>query len=96
MKAAVKPSGNRFQEATKPITTIAQTARKAVVEGQGMVVYVDYVYRPYGTQSGGYARIDLLDGRACGEGRADSQMMHDAPMIMREVGNIRLQRGPDL
>ena len=43
-------------------------ARKAVVEGQAMVVYVDYLLKPVGRSLEDTAWADLPDGRAGGEG----------------------------
>jgi len=69
------------------------TARKAVVEGQAMVVYVDYILAPMGRNL-----IDTPDLIYSMEEPAvkavqDSQMMHDAPMILRESGTFAYQQG---
>lgn len=47
MKAAVKPSETTFKS-VESNNDDSPTARKAVVEGQAMVVYVDYVLAPMG------------------------------------------------
>ena len=68
-------------------------ARKAAVEGQAMVVYVDYMLAPYGRNlqntPGIIARMEDPAVKAV----ADSQLMHDAPMILRESGSFSYKAG---
>jgi len=68
-------------------------ARKAVVEGQAMVVYVDYILKPAGrTLENTPGLIYQMEDPAV-TGAIDSQLMHDAPMIMREVGTFAYRQG---
>jgi len=71
----------------------AATARRAVVEGQAMVVYVDYVLKPVGR-----SLIDTPDliyqmEEPAVKAVQDSQMLHDAPMILRESGSFSYNEG---
>jgi hypothetical protein len=46
-----------------------RSARKAVVEGQAMVVYLDYLLKPAGRSLEDTPGLDLPDGRPDGERR---------------------------
>jgi hypothetical protein len=68
-------------------------ARKAVVEGQAMVVYVDYLLQPAGRNLEDTPDLIYQMEDPAVKGTIDSQMMHDAPMILREMGTFAYQGG---
>ncbi len=69
------------------------TARRAVVEGQAQVVFVDYLLAPLGrTLQSTPALIYQMEEPAV-KAVADSQMLHDAPMILREAGAFPYRAG---
>lgn len=69
------------------------TAHRAVVEGQAQVVLIDYVLQPAGrsllTTPGLIYQMEDPMVRAT----ADSELMHSAPMIMREMGTFPYRDG---
>ena len=69
------------------------TARRAVVEGQAQVVFVDYLLKPMGrslqTTPGLIYQMEDPVVRAT----ADSELFHSAPMIMREMGTFPYSAG---
>jgi hypothetical protein len=68
-------------------------ARKAVVEGQAMVVYVDYLLAPYGrTLKNTPGLIYQMEDPAV-KATIESQMIHDAPIILREAGTFPYKEG---
>ena len=69
------------------------TARKAVIEGQAMVVYVDYVLAPVGTNLASTPSLIYQMEEPAVKAVADSQMLHDAPMILREAGTFAYNEG---
>jgi hypothetical protein len=68
-------------------------ARKAVVEGQAMVVYVDYLLKPLGRSLEDTPGLIYNMEEPMVKAVIDSQMMHDAPMILREMGGFAYQDG---
>src|ERR1035438_9927146 len=92
MKAARKPAGN----SSKHVETgndDGATARKAVVEGQAMVVYVDYLLAPMGRNLVNTPDLIYQMEEPAVKAVADSQMLHDAPMILRESGSFAYNEG---
>jgi hypothetical protein len=68
-------------------------ARKAVVEGQAMVVYVDYLLKPIGRSLEDTPGLVYQMEEPAVKAVIDSQLMHDAPMILREIGTFAYQEG---
>ncbi len=68
-------------------------ARKAVVEGQAMVVYVDYLLKPVGRSLEDTPGLVYQMEDPAVHAVIDSQLMHDAPMILREMGGFSYQQG---
>ena len=68
-------------------------ARKAVVEGQAMVVYVDYLLKPVGRSLEDTPGLIYQMEEPAVKAVIDSQLMHDAPMILRETGTFAYQAG---
>jgi hypothetical protein len=71
----------------------AAVARKAVVEGQAMVVYVDYLLKPLGRSLADTPGLVYEMEEPAVKAVIDSQLMHDAPMILREMGTFAYQQG---
>jgi hypothetical protein len=74
-------------------TDDSAVARKAVVEGQAMVVYVDYLLKPLGRSLEDTPGLVYQMEEPAVKAVIDSQMMHDAPMILREMGTFAYQEG---
>lgn len=68
-------------------------ARKAVVEGQAMVVYLDYMLRPFGRTLQNTPDIVYAMEDPAVKGMIDSQLVHDSPMVMREAGGFAYKEG---
>src|SRR5271169_787734 len=68
-------------------------ARKAVVEGQAMVVYVDYMLKPVGRSLEDTPGLVYQMEEPAVKAAVDSQLMHDAPMILRESGTFAYNQG---
>lgn len=68
-------------------------ARKAVVEGQAMVVYVDYILAPVGRNLTDTPGLIYSMEEPAVKAVQDSQMLHDAPMILREAGSLPYNEG---
>jgi len=82
---AASPSNGEAQDEENDESS---TARRAVTEGQAQVVYVDYVLAPYGrTVQNTPALIYQMEDPMV-RAVADSELLHSAPMIMREMGTF--------
>jgi hypothetical protein len=90
MKAAKQPAGNANGADENDDGMIA---RKAVVEGQAMVVYVDYLLKPVGRSVEDTPGLIYQMEEPAVKAVIDSQLMHDAPMIMREMGTFAYNEG---
>ena len=74
-------------------TDDSAVARKAVVEGQAMVVYVDYMLKPVGRTLEDTPGLIYQMEEPAVKAAIDSQLMHEAPMILRETGTFAYQQG---
>lgn len=90
MKAAERQEENAAKGGE---TDDGSAARKAVVEGQAMVVYVDYVLKPIGRNLEDTPGLLYQMEEPAVKAVIDSQMMHDAPMILREEGTFAYNAG---
>lgn len=90
MRAALKPAG---KAADSQANDDGPTARKAVVEGQAMVVYVDYLLAPVHRSLADTPDLIYQMEEPAVKAVADSQMLHDAPMILREAGSFAYNEG---
>jgi hypothetical protein len=90
MKAGAKPAGNGANSDTSDDGPLA---RKAVVEGQAMVVYVDYLLAPMNRNLVDTPDLIYQMEEPVVKAAADTQMLHDAPMILREAGTFPYQEG---
>ena len=68
-------------------------ARRAVVEGQAQVVFVDYLLAPMGRTLQNTPGLIYQMEEPAVKAVADSQMLHDAPMILREMGTFPYREG---
>jgi hypothetical protein len=89
MKAGTKAAESDAKDATDD----SALARKAVVEGQAMVVYVDYLLKPVGRSLEDTPGLIYQMEEPAVKAAVDSQLMHDAPMILREAGTFAYQGG---
>jgi hypothetical protein len=69
------------------------TARRAVVEGQAQVVYVDYVLAPFGRSVQNTPGLIYQMEEPAVQAVADSELLHNAPMIVREIGTFPYKAG---
>src|SRR5216684_4918827 len=90
MKAAENPAGGPSRNND---TDDGAIARKAVVEGQAMVVYVDYMLAAVGRNLADTPGLLYQMEEPAVKAVIDSQLMHDAPMIMREMGTFSYSEG---
>ncbi len=91
MKAGSKPGASSSKEESE--NDDSTMARKAVVEGQAMVVYVDYLLAPAGRNLADTPGLIYSMEEPAIKAAQDSQLMHDAPMIMREAGSFAYNGG---
>ena len=85
MKAAQNGKGGPEDESA--------VARKAVVEGQAMVVYIDYMLKPVGRTLQDTPDLLYSMEDPAVKGMIDSQLAHDSPMVMREAGAFAYKEG---
>jgi hypothetical protein len=92
MSAALKPAGNGSKPGESGNDDGA-TARKAVVEGQAMVVYTDYLLAPSGRNLVDTPGLLYSMEDPAVKAVPDSQMLHDAPLILRESESFTYSEG---
>lgn len=68
-------------------------ARRAVVEGQAQIVFVDYLLAPMGRTLQNTPGLIYQMEEPAVKAAADSQLLHDAPMILREMGTFPYREG---
>jgi len=69
------------------------TARHAIVEGQAMVVYIDYLLAPYGRNLKDTPGVVASMEDSAVSATIDSELMHKAPMVLREAGAFPYRTG---
>jgi hypothetical protein len=69
------------------------TVRRAVVEGQAQVVYLDYVLAPFGRSVQNTPGLIYQMEEPAVQAVADSELLHNAPMIVRELGTFPYKSG---
>ena len=70
-----------------------RAARRAVVEGQASIVFVDYLLARTGRNLQNTPGLIYRMEDPAVKAQQDSQMLHDAPMILREGGNFPYHDG---
>jgi len=94
MKAVSKPETSANKDGQQEqANDDGAIARKAVVEGQAMVVYVDYILAPAGRNLINTPGLIYRMEEPAVKAVQDSQMLHDAPMILREAGSFSYNEG---
>lgn len=93
MKAGSNSEGGANKKNDESQNDDGAIARKAVVEGQAMVVYVDYVLAPLGRNLSDTPALIYQMEEPAVKAVQDSQMLHDAPMILREAGSFAYNEG---
>jgi len=68
-------------------------ARRAVVEGQAQIVFIDYLLAPMGRTLQNTPGLIYQMEEPAVKAVADSQLLHDAPMILREMGTFPYREG---
>jgi hypothetical protein len=69
------------------------TARHAVVEGQAMVVYIDYLLAPFGRNLKDTPGVVASMQDQAVTATIDTELMHRAPMVLREAGSFPYRSG---
>ncbi len=81
----------------KPVRTDeadeSSTARRAVTEGQAQVVFIDYLLAPAGRTLQNTPGLIYQMEDPIVKAVADSELLHSAPMIMREMGTFPYKSG---
>lgn len=94
MKDGVEPGGAKKDGTNKDGgNDDSASARKAAIEGQAMVVYVDYSLAPLGHNLQDSPGLIYQMEEPAVRATEDSQMLHDAPMILREAGTFAYNEG---
>jgi hypothetical protein len=87
-RAAAKPSGRKEDGNDE-----GETARHAVVEGQAMVVYIDFMLAPFGRSLQNTPGVVAEMSEPAVMATVDTEMMHKAPMVLREAGSFPYREG---
>jgi len=69
------------------------TARHAIVEGQAMVVFIDYMLAPYGRNLKDTPGVVASMEDSAVSATIDTELMHKAPMVLREAGSFPYRDG---
>lgn len=69
------------------------TARHAIVEGQAMVVYIDYLLAPFGRNLKDTPGVVASMEDSAVSATIDTELMHQAPMVLREAGAFPYRAG---
>jgi hypothetical protein len=87
-RADAKPSGRKEEGNDE-----GATARHAVVEGQAMVVYIDFLLAPFGRSLQNTPGVVAEMSEPAVMATIDTEMMHKAPMVLREAGSFPYREG---
>ena len=71
----------------------SSTARRAVVEGQAMVVYIDYMLAPYGRNLQNTPGVLASMEDDAVKAAIDTELLHNAPYVLRETGTFPYREG---
>src|ERR1700746_11795 len=71
----------------------SSTARHAVVEGQAMVVYLDFMLALFGRNLKDSPGVVASMQDAAVQATIDTELMHKAPMVLREAGSFPYRDG---
>src|SRR5580692_39494 len=87
------PQAGEKKDSNPEIDDDSAGARRAVVEGQAQIVFVDYILAPLGRSLQNTPGLIYQMEEPAVKASADSQLLHDAPMILREVGTFPYREG---
>jgi hypothetical protein len=93
MKAGQGASPGEKKDGEPDVDDDSAGARRAVVEGQAQVVFVDYLLAPLGRTLLNTPGLIYQMEEPAVKAVADSQLLHDAPMILREMGTFPYREG---
>jgi hypothetical protein len=88
LKIPDDPNPTQLHSSEEDANDESMTARRAVIEGQAQVVFVDYVLKPVGRSLQNTPGVIYQMEDPAVKAVADSQMLHDAPMLIREMGTF--------
>jgi hypothetical protein len=88
---APKPGEKKNNESD--VNDDSMPARRAAVEGQAQIVFVDYILAPLGRSLQNTPGLLYQMEEPAVKAAADSQLLHDAPMILREMGTFPYREG---
>jgi hypothetical protein len=93
-KAGEKQAGTKSASGDDgDINDESTSARHAVVEGQAMVVYIDYLLAPFGRNLKDTPGVVASMEDAAVSATIDTELMHKAPMVLREAGSFPYRDG---
>jgi hypothetical protein len=78
---------------SEPTGDETSTARRAIVEGQAMVVYIDFALAPLGRNLQNTPGIVAEMEEPAVQASIDTEMLHNAPMVLREAGTFPYRDG---
>jgi phosphopantetheinyl transferase (holo-ACP synthase) len=87
------PQAGEKKDSNPEIDDDSAGARRAAVEGQAQIVFVDYILAPVGRSLQNTPGLIYQMEEPAVKASADSQLLHDAPMILREVGTFPYREG---
>jgi phosphopantetheinyl transferase (holo-ACP synthase) len=98
LKAWLKGGGERASQGAEKangpdVDDDSSSARHAVVEGQAQVVLVDFLLAPLGRNLQNTPGLVYQMEDPAVKAVADSQLLHDAPLILREMGTFPYRDG---
>jgi hypothetical protein len=93
MKAGEKRTGTKASNDDDVSTDESTTARHAIVEGQAMVVYLDFMLAPFGRNLKDTPGVVASMEDAAVSATIDTDLMHKAPMVLREAGSFPYREG---
>ena len=92
-KAGTKPVVKGQRGDPDEVNDESTTARHAIVEGQAMVVYIDYLLAPYGRNLKDTPGVVASMEDTAVSATIDTELMHKAPMVLREAGAFPYRAG---
>jgi hypothetical protein len=91
-KAGLKAAKSQSKD-DGDINDESTTARHAIVEGQAMVVYIDYLLAPFGRNLKDTPGVVASMEDSAVSATIDTELMHKAPMVLREAGSFPYRDG---
>jgi hypothetical protein len=92
-KAGAKAAVAAKSKSDDDVNDESTTARHAIVEGQAMVVYIDYLLAPFGRTLKDTPGVVASMEDSAVSATIDTELMHKAPMVLREAGSFPYREG---